>query len=240
MSFSGLCLPASARTAFGPSAALLAFAVLVTTDAAQAGGRSARYADATRTGPYFGGFVAYTGYGSEIEETNSATSTTTDPHDHTWRPSLGVIAGYQWQVRDRFMVGIEGDWFYSEQDNNIASAINQPAGTSDRYQLAHWGTARARVGYAVAPGVLLSATAGLAIVDLDFADIDATSTFRGSKHGYGWAVGGGLDYDLTDHLRLRIDGLYASIGSWELPNVIALRNVKSDVTIVRSSLLWAY
>lgn len=229
------------RAALVALAALLVFEVSISGDAACARGRRALYSDATRTGLYIGGFAAYSNFSAEVYDTDVATGAASDQGGQaSRRPALGALMGYQWQVRDRFMVGIEGDLFFSEQNNRFASTINQPTGTSDRYQLAHWGTTRARVGFAIAPGVLLSATAGLAIVDFDFTDIRSTGTYHGSNHAYGWVLGGGLDYDLTESFRLRIDGLYADIGNLEITGGNTVHDVKADIAIVRSSLLWAY
>ena len=135
---------------------------------------------------------------------------------------------------------VEGDWMIDERDLEFSGAYNQPAGTSDRYQLAHWGTVRGRLGYAISRHVLVSATAGLAIVDFDYRDNDTNLSTTGSEHALGWAAGAALDLGLHEHARLRVDGLYVDVHAWDVYGATTDQDVDSDIFVVRSSLIWAF
>jgi outer membrane immunogenic protein len=92
----------------------------------------------------------------------------------------GGHVGYNWQLSDRFLVGLEGDLDYLDDDDTE-----------------YLGTIRARLGLTRGP-MLAYVTGGAAFIEFD--DIDDTDT--------GYVVGGGLEYKLRDNWSVGAEGLY--------------------------------
>ena len=197
--------------------------------------------DITRRGVYFGGSISYSHFSADVQQTLRATGAGTDlGNDSGGGIGYGVLLGWQRPIFDRWVIGLEGDWMIDERDLEFSGAYNQPAGTTDRYQLAHWGTVRGRLGYAISRHVLVSATAGFAIVDFDYRDNDTNLSTTGSEHALGWAAGAALDLGLHEHARLRVDGLYVDVHAWDVYGATTDQDVDTEIFVVRSSLIWAF
>jgi outer membrane immunogenic protein len=109
----------------------------------------------------------------------------------------GVQAGYNWQVGS-WVLGIEGDFNFAENINYLASA-------------------RGRLGWALGDW-LFYGTGGVAFIDSDndFVVVSAEDGlvgFTNGKSDAGFVVGGGIDYKITPHLSLGLEGLYYDFGS---------------------------
>ena len=145
----------------------------------------------------------------------------------------GVQTGYNWQA-GTLVYGIEAD----------ISALGLGEATSTRgvfpfaflgtqYALTEkmrpeWlATLRARLGYTVAPHVLLYATGGLAFSEFKFSSsysdnaIDATfpgGTGFGSRSAVmsGWTAGGGVEWLLGGNWTIKAEYLYADLGSMRI------------------------
>jgi outer membrane immunogenic protein len=83
-------------------------------------------------------------------------------------PTGGIQAGYNWQVNQTWVVGVETDFNFSNITGNGVSSstvINPPLAqqtiTADQ-KIAWYGTLRARVGALATPDTLLYGTAGFA------------------------------------------------------------------------------
>lgn len=212
----------------------MATAVAATTAAATAG-------DVTRGGLYVGVLGSLSSFSADIEQLRFSNGQITDLGDQSGSNArFGVIAGFQMPVAPRWVVGVEGDWMFDEKSLPFAGGPNQPAGTSDSYQLAHWGTIRGRVGFALMPSLMLSATGGLAIVDFDYTDLDLVFSSKGSEHALGWTAGAGLDLVLGENLRLRADALYVGVNTWDVHGAFTSHDVKTDLQVLRAGLLWAF
>ena len=129
--------------------------------------------------------------------------------------SGGITGGFNYQMAQNFVLGIEGDWDLS--------------GVSDRRELPFFGfngggkvtslaTVRARVGYA-ADRALLYVTGGVAMgsVSVNVNDWRAVPFFgSNSSFSAGWALGGGLEYAFTDHISGKAEYIFSALGSKEL------------------------
>ena len=143
----------------------------------------------------------------------------------------GGLIGYNWQFTN-VVIGIEGDFNYVDfRDINFtvtglpptpfqsghASNVFNYFHSGDRF----FGTFRVRLGYA-ADRALFYATGGLAFSGKSTNTGSATftnaegaqfSTFQGrNDNGYGFAVGGGVEYGWTNNWIIRGEYLFVDIG----------------------------
>lgn len=85
---------------------------------------------------------------------------------------IGVQAGYNWQLRNRLVVGIEADWNKSwakGQQDNIAIddevvAAGGWLGSRNHHDIDWSGSLRGRLGYALDNGLMIYGTAGVSIL----------------------------------------------------------------------------
>lgn len=135
----------------------------------------------------------------------------------------GVQAGYNWQFASRWVLGVEGDFSGTRMNSSLTvvpqSIIppvlipNQP--TTWSRNLNWLATARARLGYTVAPAVLLYATGGAAWGGFDY-NASFVNTAPGSNNwanpfsatSSGYVVGGGGEWMLTNNWTVRAEYLY--------------------------------
>ena len=127
-------------------------------------------------------------------------------------PVVGGTFGANFQS-GQFVFGIEGDGDWSNIKGS-ASATNLvcPSCTTANTWLA---TLRARTGVAW-DRVLIFATAGGAGGSINTSGTGITSS---SNSEFGWTVGGGLEFGITDNVTAKIDYLYVDLqnGSFSCP-----------------------
>jgi len=154
----------------------------------------------------------------------------------------GVYAGYNWQLGERLVVGIEGDWHYADRSESIngwfypgGSNIfaSAEAGTSFAVRTRWDASARARVGVLTAPNTLLYATGGASWLRFDatsscpatsvaavgfcdpagfFAFSPAVITQSATR--IGWTAGFGAEAMVWGNWLLRAEYRYANYGTW--------------------------
>lgn len=130
---------------------------------------------------------------------------------------LGVLAGYNHQV-DNIVGGLEVDLSFSDLDHLVEDEFY--GFTEDKLQF--MGSVRGRVGIAV-DRMLPYVTGGLA-----FGQVEATYTedepdspiYTATSNHFGWTLGAGIDYAVTDNLFVRgevryTDFLNAYNANWE-------------------------
>lgn len=108
---------------------------------------------------------------------------------------FGAFAGWNWQMDNNFVVGLEGDVDYNWNDNTFAPGVE--AGTD-------WaGSVRGRLGYAV-DRTLIYGTAGWAVTRgfVDNGVTEDTQTFNG------WTACAGVDQAFTDNMFGRLEYRY--------------------------------
>ena len=129
---------------------------------------------------------------------------------------VGGFVGYNWQLSNGFVVGLEGDVDYNFNEESEAGI---DVGTD-------WsGSVRGRVGYAF-DRVMVYGAAGWTFTNgyVDGAGIDENETF------HGWTVGAGVDFALTDNIFLRGEYRYNDFGDKDiLPGL----NVDLDQHVVK-------
>lgn len=120
---------------------------------------------------------------------------------------VGGFIGYQHQLTNNFVLGIEGDLDYNWNDKNYtAGSATAEFGT----ELA--GSVRARAGYAVDRS-LFYITGGWATTK-GYGRVDTpTQSFREKENFNGWTVGAGIEHAFTDNLFGRVEYRYNDYGS---------------------------
>lgn len=127
----------------------------------------------------------------------------------------GAYAGYNIQL-GRFMLGLEADITFgagSGERESPAYGVVYNAKTKSDWD----GSLRLRFGYA-SGSLLFYGTGGVAFgnVATDYGCIGcvnaATASYRVADTRVGWAVGGGLEYAMTNAVSVRLDYRYTDLG----------------------------
>lgn len=111
---------------------------------------------------------------------------------------LGGFVGYNWDLGNQLVVGLEGDLNYDWNEESV--------GGFDYETGMNW-SARARVGYAMDRALLFAAGG--------YTGTNAEGPL-GDDTLHGWTIGGGVDYALTDRMFTRIEYRYNDFGSGDL------------------------
>ena len=138
-------------------------------------------------------------------------------------PSGGLIGGtvgFNYQIQ-QFVLGVEGDADWSNikwtQSATFAGPFGGFASTTISNQNDYLATFAARFGFA-ADRVLFYAKGGGALTNEDW-NLSVTSVGGGVANGsstdqrFGWMVGGGIEYAVTDMITLKAEYNYVDFGS---------------------------
>jgi outer membrane immunogenic protein len=112
----------------------------------------------------------------------------------------GALAGFNFEL-DPLVLGIEADIGWADVDGDGGAAPPEPDYSYDLNWNAH---VRGRAGFAF-DRALIFVAGGLAYADLDI-DQDLEERIGGSY--WGWSIGGGIDYAITDEIIGRIEYLH--------------------------------
>ena len=154
---------------------------------------------------------------------------------------VGVQAGYNWQFNQRWLVGVETDFNFSDIKGGGLSnsgASNRPFRSIADEQLKWFGTVRARLGLLATPSILIYGTGGFAYgrIEQNAHFQLARSTFpfsagvgndgvtcppgfvdcyvgSSSRTAAGWTAGGGLEYAIGKNWTVKAEYLYVNLGS---------------------------
>lgn len=119
---------------------------------------------------------------------------------------VGGFIGYQSQLDNNLVVGIEGDLDYNWNEKKISAG---PATLKYGTDLA--GSVRARLGYAY-DRTLVYATGGWATTR-GYADLEAAGLSVKQRETFnGWTVGAGVEQAFTDNLFGRLEYRYNDYG----------------------------
>jgi outer membrane immunogenic protein len=172
------------------------------------------------TGVYFGVFGGG-GYGNH--NINNALGNTGNADFTANYSSTGGVAGgelgYNWQS-GIYVVGIEGDLFWSGIKGNDASAIAAgvyPLTSVDADNLRWGGTIRARGGFTI-DRWLMFFTGGYAFGDIDHTNTDAVGGVdRFTVHANGLTAGAGFAYALTNNVIGKFEYRYYNFNGYNRP-----------------------
>ncbi len=174
----------------------------------------------------------------------------------------GIQGGYNWQLAERWLVGIEADNDgVSKKGTSGAVATVPIAGTANTLRqsdsvsssIDYLGTVRARLGYLFTPTLLLYGTGGLAYGGVN-AETGITQTIRGTttisptswsgtgKYAdtrFGWAAGAGFEWMFLPRWTTRVEYLHYDLGtaSYNVNPLVSKAPVATPFTVntVRST-----
>lgn len=139
----------------------------------------------------------------------------------------GAQVGYNWQSNN-WVFGVEADAFFSSIKGDADSLWEYDFGpgntgyteTELEYKIDAFGTIRGRLGYAM-DRFLPYITGGAAWANVkvsgdsyNYNDIGPDTSFSGSKSDveWGWTIGAGAEYLITDNLSIKGEYLYMDFG----------------------------
>ena len=140
--------------------------------------------------------------------------------------STGVLGGgqigYNWMLTPSWVGGFVTDFQGSGTKASQTNTVTPPGGffttnQSNSEQIDWFGTARAKLGYAQ-NNWLLYATGGLAYGRVETSGSFVIPTLlnmtgSNSATNFGWTVGAGLNYGLTQNWIVGVEYLYVDLGS---------------------------
>jgi len=161
----------------------------------------------------------------------------------------GVQTGYNWQF-GQVVAGVEGDFSWADIDQSSVTnhlltvpALGQRFPLSREVKFDDLATARARLGYAILPGVLAYATGGGAWGHSDATFSGGPISASPSTDGWGWTAGAGVEYKLTAHVLLRAEYLHYGFSSFSYnrpnisPNTVS---GTTDIDVARAGLSYKF
>jgi outer membrane immunogenic protein len=120
---------------------------------------------------------------------------------------LGAFGGYNTQLSNNVVLGVEGDFSYNW---NRATRADTDFGTD-------WqGSVRARAGYAINDSALLYGAAGWTVAR---GYVDPPGADKGHKALNGYTLGLGVDYKFTNNMFARAEYRFNDFGSESIKGV---------------------
>lgn len=148
--------------------------------------------------------------------------------------SGGLQAGYNFHS-GKLVGGLEIDatWLGSDGDTTRIGARSLTT-SSD------WlSSARLRLGYASGDW-LYYATAGVALGDVTLETTGGGFTDSSSETMVGYAIGGGLEYKLTESMSARVEAIYYGFGDEQVDTSLGRADVDASITTVRAGLTYRF
>ncbi|SER52427.1 outer membrane immunogenic protein [Faunimonas pinastri] len=113
-------------------------------------------------------------------------------------------------IGSSFLIGVEGDIEYADVDDSGTNTAG--LGAYAKSQINWQASMRGRLGWTW-DRFLVYATGGAAYADVDVRGGDLFgNTVKKSDDAWGYTVGGGLEYALSDHLTTRVEYRYTDFG----------------------------
>jgi outer membrane immunogenic protein len=162
---------------------------------------------------------------------------------------LGGQLGYDFDLGNGFVLGVAGDMSWSGMDGKecVETGLGGCDGDPDQSDASadiNWlATIRGRAGFTTG-SMLIYGTGGLAIADADASITHveglADPTRSDSNTHYGWVIGAGAEFMVTENMSLGAEYLHVDLGSEDYafrgPTVDVLSEADLTVDIVRASL----
>lgn len=166
------------------------------------------------------------------------------------KPKGGVFGfggGYNWQY-GAWVGGLEVDYGFSEEkeDRTFGSLCTEArvrikdveCGFNVHSKIDALGSARVRIGYLFTPNLLAFGTAGLG---WGRSEVSLGYGFDAKPNLFGWVAGGGMEYKLFEHVRIRGEYLHYDFGStgYSFPLFFTV-NAKTTDDVARGALIWSF
>jgi Opacity protein and related surface antigens len=118
---------------------------------------------------------------------------------------FGAFAGYNWQMSNGFVAGIEGDLNYDWNEDEVIAGVDGETGFS--------GSVRGRVGYAMDRTLIYAAGGWTA------TNVEVSGAAEDDDTLHGWTLGAGVDYAFTDNMFGRLEYRYNDYSSGDFSGV---------------------
>lgn len=192
-------------------------------------------------GPYAGAEVGGNFSSFSMKKPDGTKMTSSEVEKQFGKPKNkllgGVFAGYNANVGNNVILGIDGNLDFGKSDKTIVPSADGVNGFAYKEKLA--GAARVRVGYAM-DRFMPYVAGGLTVANLEAAqgtgkdkiEVVKDSGKLGkvekleSSAAMGWNVGAGVDYAVSDNLILRADYRHSKISDPKVNNA-ASKDVKT-------------
>jgi outer membrane immunogenic protein len=172
------------------------------------------------TGFYVGGNVGYLDYRAEYDQpTVSAVSAS---RYVTWDSDGGVAGGtvgFNWQFASAWVIGVEGDWDWSNAkgSNNYAVGGTTMVGTN----IKEVATLRGRAGFVWGSAFIFATGGGTWVRGDNFYEQIGNPAdhldLRFKKSGYN--IGAGVEWPVTPNMSFKADALYHDVGRVSQPAI---------------------
>lgn len=168
----------------------------------------------TWTGPYIGGFVMGVGVESRYDaECNNPDDCLIDPEMSGFTGGGGLLAGFNYDFGNGFLVGVEGDYGWA------GKVDNDDPGEATEMKIQDIATLRARAGFIFNDDTLFYATGGAAWIKANFGGevgaIPDREWIDDTQWVSGWTVGGGIEHAFTENFHARLEYLYLDMENKE-------------------------
>ena len=125
----------------------------------------------------------------------------------------GAFVGYNWQAGS-FVYGVEADISATDINNTVANSMIPDSNESFSNKIDWFGTIRGRLGYSV-DRWMPYVTGGVAFADVT-SSYDDNDSFPGSHAvasdtAWGWTIGAGAEFAVTDNWTLRGEYLFVDL-----------------------------
>jgi len=167
---------------------------------------------------------------------------------HNPKPKGGVFGfggGYLWQY-GAWVGGVEVDYGFSDEKEHQRVFVEDDVSIGLNSKIDALGSARLRVGYLFTPNLLAYGTAGAgwgrARVSVNICEGSECADILSSKTNlFGWVAGGGLEYKLFEHVRIRGEYLHYDFGStsFAFQPILTINNKVTD-DVARGALIWSF
>ncbi len=141
----------------------------------------------------------------------------------------GLHAGYNWQ-RGSLVYGLEADIEYAALDGsaNVLEGATVLARATVESQFR--GSLRARLGVAF-DRTLLYETGGLALGQVEGAFVNGANRASGSETQFGWTIGAGVEYAISNNWSARAEYRYTDLGDFNVatPTAVVTGAARSNI-----------
>ena len=146
----------------------------------------------------------------------------------------GLTGGYN-HVLDQLLLGVEADIALSEADG-AATYFTSEGVNADLDWLS---TIRGRLGF-IHEDFLFFATGGLALGGLEADIFGAGLPVSLDKTALGYAVGGGVEWALSDRITVKAEYLYVDLAKEEFSSTAVFDHVGLETNLVRLGVNWQF
>ncbi|ODT08382.1 MAG: hypothetical protein ABS35_44365 [Kaistia sp. SCN 65-12] len=139
-----------------------------------------------------------------------------DYSDNAFGAFGGAQIGYNWQFSPNWVAGVEADIAYSGIESNFDWNYVDGSAYNINTNIDWFGTLRGRIGYAW-DNLLVYGTGGAAYGDVEvstnYSDPEDAYGSSFSDTRWGWTIGAGVEYGITQNITLKTEYLYVDLGS---------------------------